>query len=181
MLCTVDMLSWAPLVFGLYLIMLFVWEAWPRLLSILILWIMLCCWYIVIGYDCLLGTVPSTLCRLCIWLRESSHMHGRRICSVRLCVAVAFWYALWFLLLGVSSLCYVWMQIRARDWWTDRESMEGEDLYMWAGCSGIVQMRIWFFVVCFVIRWHNCTDYFGYMFYTCILIWTRGTPPLFFW
>ena len=89
---------------------------------------LLCYCCIVIGYGCLIGTFPSTQCRSCIWLRESFHIHGCRICFVRLCVVVAFWYALWFLLLGVSSLCCVWMQIRARDWWTDRESMEGEDL-----------------------------------------------------
>ena len=51
-----------------YLIMIFVWEAWPRLLILLILLILLYCWYIVIDYDWLIGTVPlnlfrSTLCR----------------------------------------------------------------------------------------------------------------------
>ena len=51
---------------------------------------LLCYSYFVIGYDCLFGTVPSTLCRLCIWLRESFHIHGCRICFVRLCVVVAF-------------------------------------------------------------------------------------------
>ena len=60
-----------------YLIMIFVWEAWPRLLILLIQLNMLYCWYNVIGYDWLIGTVPpnlfrSTLCRLRIWLRESS-------------------------------------------------------------------------------------------------------------
>ena len=75
-----------------YLIMIFVWEAWPRLLILLIL---LYCWYIVINYDWLIGIVPpnlfrSTLCRLRIWLRESFHMHGFRICSVRLCVVDVF-------------------------------------------------------------------------------------------
>ena len=119
------------------------WALWYIAMNYLVIWFIIWLWYclggvastvdivctadllcyccIVIGYDWLLETVLSTLCRLCKWLRESFHMHGRRICSVRLCVAVAFWDELWFLLLGVSSLCYVWMQIKARDWWTDRE------------------------------------------------------------
>ena len=111
----------------------------------------------------IIGTVPSTLCRLCIWLRESFHMHGCRICSVRLCVAVAFWYALWFLLLGVSSLCYVWMQIRARGWWTDRASMEGEDVYMWARCSRMFEDSICYilFSILFCVDvWYNLYDYY---------------------
>ena len=40
-----------------YLIMISVWEAWPRLL------ILLYCWYIVIDYDWLIGIVPSDLFR----------------------------------------------------------------------------------------------------------------------
>ena len=41
-------------------------------------------WYccIVISYDCLVGTVPLAPCRLCIWLQESFHMHGRWNCSI---------------------------------------------------------------------------------------------------
>ena len=63
-----------------YLIMISVWEAWPRLLILLIL---LYCWYIVIGYGWLIGTVPpnlfrSTLCRIRISLRESSIYVGFR-------------------------------------------------------------------------------------------------------
>ena len=123
----------------------------------------------------IIGYVPSTLCRLCIWLRESFHMHGRRICSVRLCVAVAFWDALWFLLLGVSSLCYVWMQIRARGWWTDRASMEGEDVYMWARCSRMSEDDICCISFCIL----RCIDVLVHFIWLLLLFWTRGTPPLF--
>ena len=172
------------------------WALWYVIMNCLVIWIIIWLWYcqggvastvdivctadllcyccIVIGYDCLLGTVPSTLCHLCIWLRESFHMHGRRNCSVRLCVAVAFWDALWFLLLGVSSLCYVWMQIRARDWWNDRASMEGEDVYMWARCSRMFEDSICcilFGILLCVDVWYNLYD-----FYFCFEL---GVPHLY--
>ena len=51
---------------------------------------LLCYSCIVIGYDCLFGMFPSTQCRLCIWLRESFHIHGCRLSVVRLSVVVAF-------------------------------------------------------------------------------------------
>ena len=103
-----------------YLIMIFVWEAWPRLL---IMFILLICY--AIDVLSLVMTAWSGLSRrLCV---VCVYGYGRvSICmafgsvpfdSVSLMHSVM----LWFLLVGVSSLCYVWMQIRARAWWTDRE------------------------------------------------------------
>ena len=170
------------------------WTLWYVVMNCLVIWIITWLWYCLGGVasivdtdftaDCYAITVLSLvmtacsglsrrLCVVCV-LWESFHMHGHRICSVRLCVAVAFWDALWFLLLGVSLLCYVWMQIRARDWWTDRESMEGEDLYMWVRCSRMVDDSICYvlFSIWFCVDgWYNLYDYY-------LLFWTRGTPPL---
>lgn len=59
----------------------------------------------------IIGSVPSILCRLCIWLRESFHMHGRRICSVHLCIVdVIFdWYMIWYWYTHVVHCWYVIM------------------------------------------------------------------------
>ena len=73
-----------------YLIMISVWEAWPRLLILLIY----CHWLWLIDRDYPVGPVSFGSVP---WWREhsdASHLSGlsRRICSVRLCVVDVFCY-----------------------------------------------------------------------------------------
>ena len=139
------------------------WHCWFAMILLYSHWLWLIVW------DCPVGTVPF------VYMVTGEFPYTWPLgLSRRLCVAVAFWDALWFLLLGVSSLCYVWMQIRARDWWTDRASMEGEDVYMWARCSRMFEDSICcilFSILLCVDVWYNLYD-----FYFCFEL---GVPHLY--
>ena len=171
-----EILPWTVNCLIYYLIMilsgrrgLVCWYCWHRWFAMILLY---CHWLWMLVWD--RPHWHSALCvygyrRVPIYMAVGSVPLGL---SPRLYVTVAFWDALWFLLLGVSSLCYVWMQIRARGWWTDRASMEGEDVYMWARCSRMFEDDICCILFCIL----PCIDILKQLIWLLHFVLNSGYP-----